>query len=509
MLEINHPEEAIRDPSSFKDLIWSHLKPREGPAPRAHLMTINGLTYPIHRQHGFASVPDPHEIVRRRGRDSLKLYGPRSKRRYSMLSYLHSMRQGDLVFFFQSDPQWPRDLLNRRGFRGIWKVASPPYRGSANVHLPSGYEILSTCPHCGTPFNFGEGKLSNGKHCPLCGEPYGVVSVDSPHGGKRFSRVVLSARILIEPVVIFSSTSGDNRVYGDMSVEPMIWISRTDNAMGLGKGSSIRTLLPEEAAKISYMLASEDRQTIDGEMRQSNCPDTTRPPITDHNGVEARFPRVTHERDGWKLFHEFHLNFFLSNNIDNPQHQLMQCLEIPLDAIDFWTTELPWGYTGDTSDFVMSCWHQDRGRHKIYLFEFKRDLVDKSALVETLLYVPWVVQCLTQFRHETTAVEVIPVIVGRNNTLTRLPSDYGFTTKYFTNQNSKEVIVRSPLILEYNPIDIFEREDTQTQDQVSYASDLEFRRIDLPQRAITPPPLSYTTASVEQEWVASHYFEQL
>ena len=482
--------DPIRQPARFREVIFDYLKPAAGPAPRAHLFTVNGLTYPIHKSTCVAAVPDPHETVN----GQVKV--ARSKRRYSMLAYMFGTRPGDLLFLFQADPQRPGSgVEDRRGFRGIWAVKSRPFRDVSLLSTPGyPYEILGSCPSCGTPFNFGDGSIVNGnKRCPICQANYGTVMLS----GKVYSRVVLSLRAITEPLVVFTRAAGDNRVYSDMSVEPFIWISRADNAMGAGKGSSIRVLLPEEAAKVAYMLATEDSQTID----TSTC-NPSRPaqqPVCDFNGVEVRFPRVRRARGTWQVEHEFHLNLYFSRNIDNPNSPIVRLLNIPLDRLEFWTNELPWGYTGDTCDFVAALWDDDLGRYKIYLFELKKDVIDKKALAQTLLYIPWVVQVLTQFRPETTNVEVQPVIVGLQTTLRALPQPYNLTLKFLTCSQPKNVRVITPILLLYKAVNVFQR------NSINYASDIDFSVYPLPTRAFLGFPTTYTTTAVEQQHIVDTY----
>lgn len=433
----------------------------------------------------------------------------RSKRRFSILSYLYSMRPGDLVFFFQADPQWPADILNRRGFRGIWRVASSPFRDTASIRLNStSYEILGSCPGCGSPFDFGANDLEKGKKCPLCGASYGLVEVHAGEKKKKFSRVVLSARILIEPLVIFEKTAGDNRVYCDMETEPLIWVSRADNAMGKGKGSSIRTLLPEEAAKVAYMLATEDSQkTASPPTRAYPGGKTER--ITDHNGVEVKYPRLVRTQgETYILAHELHLNMYFSLHIDNPNHPLPQLLDIPLREVDYWSTEFPWGYTADTADFVLSCWDEGKGRYRIYIFEFKREDIDRMSIAEVLLYIPWVTQIMTMFRHETEVVEVIPVLVGRTVKISHLPSGYSFQLKTIAGSR-RTINVKTPVLLTYEPARVFWVKDALTKETAYYAEELNFNSKSLPTRSITPPPRTYTTTNVEKEWVAKSFLKPL
>ena len=493
--------DPLKEPDRLREAVWRYLKPGRGAAPRAHLFTVNGLTYPIHRDYSFLAVPNPHELRWLKKSRRWSVNTMQSKRRYSLLAYLHSVRPGDLIFFFQADPQYPDDIYNRRGFRGIWIALPPPFLDFTSIKRPDypEYEILGACPECGSPFDLGGG-FTVGK-CPICGHDFGTLPFRLRQGTRYYSKVILSARMLMHPALVFKKTAGDNRVYTDMTVEPLIWVSRADNAMGPGKGSSVRTLLPEEAAKIAYMLATEDRQSIE-EFEPQKYPGETGKPITDHNGVSVAHPRVVREGGIYKVEHEFHLNMFFSLKFED----IAKGLDIPLNEVDYWTTEFPWGYTADTADFVASLWDDERGRHTIYLFEFKKDIIGRDALVGTLLYVPWVVLIMTQFRHETEDITVYPVLVGRSTLLSSLPSEYTFEIKPFVSPRPKKVHVKTPLVVEYEPVDVFYVDDKRTRRRVFYAKDLELSLQDLPTKAFTPPPITYTTTGVEREFVAQQYF---
>ncbi|NJE50063.1 hypothetical protein, partial [Thermococcus sp. 9N3] len=334
-------EVSLKNPERIKEFVEEYLSQ----GFRAHLFTINGLTWPIHRDLCFLAVPDPHEVKWNSGNPVIST--ARSKRRYSMLAYLYSVRPGDLVFFFQADPQRRgHTVVDRRGFRGIYLIASEPFKDTTNIPY-AGYEILGRCPNCGFPFDFGEGNLvvkgnARPKLCPKCGKPYGVVNIN----GGSYSKVVLPLRILTRPLIVFEKTAGDTRVYGDTEIYPLLWISRSDNAMGPGKGSSIRTLLPEEAGKIAYMLASEPGQRILN-LKCRRYPGNTSNPITDHNGVDVRYPLLENNNSSThppqKLRHELHLNLYLARVIDDSNHPLVQILGIHPSNLIYWTTEFPWG----------------------------------------------------------------------------------------------------------------------------------------------------------------------
>jgi hypothetical protein len=507
--------DPLKEPEEFSRLIWRYLKPYPGgPAPRAHLFTINGLTYPIQRDFGFAAVPDPAEITKERF--SPQRFAQRSKRRYSMLAYLFSTRPDDLVFFFQADPQYPKDIWNRRGFRGIWIVASKPFRDTTDIRHPkTGYVILGKCPHCGSPFNFGEGGLvGESKRCLICGGEYGLVIL----GNERYSKVVLSARLLIKPLKVFKKTAGDNRVYSDLTISPLVWISRTDNAMGPGKGSSIRTLLPEEAAKIAYMLATEDDQVVE-DVQAQTYPGTQQE-ICDHNGQPSRLLRAVADRGRgeWVLEHELHLNLYFAMNIDNPSSPIQRTLNIPLSEVEWWTTEFPWGYTGDTADFTLTLWKDSEGRYAIYIFEFKKDVVDRRALAEVLLYVPWVAQVLASSGMCPDEVEVYPVLVGAESKLKHVPEEYSLSLTYMavptlntSSKSKKKIIVKPPQMLLYEIRDencVVKVRDSVRKEVVCYVGNLNLTKIDVPTKSFKPPPPTFTTTNVERDYVAQKYLQE-
>lgn len=207
---------------------------------RAHQFTINGLTYPFVRQYNFAAVPDPFK-----------------NRQYDMYTGLCIPREGDLVFFFQADPQLPRSpVASRRGFRGIYQVRGTPYRASEPVvdtEPGSGYQVLDGCPGCKT----WHGAFS--ATCPSCSFEFPGVRI----GSQTVPARVLSARLDLDPLLVFERAISDERVYADLSDPGLVWVGRHDNAMGRGKGSSIRHLLPEEALKLARLFFKEPEQAIE------------------------------------------------------------------------------------------------------------------------------------------------------------------------------------------------------------------------------------------------------
>jgi len=476
------------DSRAIAEEIRNYLKPKNGrPAHRAHLFTINGFTYSLIRDFGFACVPDPPET-------SLQA----SKRRFSILAYLFGTRPGDLMFFFQGDPQHPKDdIESRRGFRGIYRVTSAPFRDTTELrHQQTGYKICGKCPSCRKPFG------GAAKKCKACGRPYPEVAVraiyrNRPPGGVDFFRVhVLPARLLIEPLVIFARVLGDNRAYMDMEDPGLIWISRADNAMGPGKGSSIRHLLPEEAVKITRLLLKEPGQEIIG-LAPSPYPSSVRDPIRNEDLTEAVYPRLKGRRD--YVEHEFHLNLHVARTLDIQGSSIQQALGNVLNTheLEYWGSELPWGYTGGTADFVCA-FRGPEGRYRIIILEFKNTNIDDTSLVQVMLYVPWVTQVCTQFAEpHISKIEVVPVIVGRRNRLSSVPAGYSYDTKYLVGPQ-KRVEVCSPRVIEYEPIDIFANPDSKTR----YAKDLLYTDVthQIKRKIKWTPPPGLSTSMVDREF---------
>jgi hypothetical protein len=288
--------------------------------------------------------------------------------------------------------------------------------------------------------------------------------------------------------------------------------------MGPGKGSSIRTLLPEEAAKIAYMLATEDDQAVE-DVQAQTYPGTQQE-ICDHNGQPSRLLRAVADRGRgeWVLEHELHLNLYFAMNIDNPSSPIQRTLNVPLSEVEWWTTEFPWGYTGDTADFTLTLWKDSEGRYAIYIFEFKKDVVDRLALAEVLLYVPWVAQVLASSGMCPDEVGVYPVLVGAESKLKHVPEEYSLSLTYMAvptlntcSKSKKKIIVKPPQVLLYEIRDedcAVKVRDSVRKEVVCYVGNLNLTKIDVPTKSFKPPPPTFTTTNVERDYVAQKYLQE-
>ena len=177
--------------------VREYLRPRNGPAHQAHQFTLNGLTYPFVRAFNFAAVLDPPPSS--------------GRRRISHLTNLQAVQPGDLLYFFQADPQLPdpskSDRRKRRGIIGIYGVRDGPFRGSRTYRLP-GFEIRGQCVKCSTPFAWGNGENRAGPNSSGVTRYYCPGSMLTRNRHHRnpaqnpLSAMTLSARLEIEPLFV-------------------------------------------------------------------------------------------------------------------------------------------------------------------------------------------------------------------------------------------------------------------------------------------------------------------
>ncbi|MBU3964738.1 hypothetical protein KJ591_01550 [Patescibacteria group bacterium] len=456
-------------------IIADYLSPDNG--ERAHAafqFTINGVTYPFVRNLNFAALPDP----------------PR-QRRYSMLGALFLARPGDLMFFYQSDPQWRKDDIDsRRGLRGIYVVSSAPFRGTDNIKDPTtGYTMLGNCPNC----HISRSTLS--AKCPKCRKEYPTVNLQSR--SDPYHNLLLSLRIEIEPLIVFERAISDERAYADMSDTGMIWIGRHDNQMGAGKGSSVRQLLPEEAIKITRMMLSEPGQKIS--FPQKVDYKFEKKEILNEDGTKVTDLELRPVNQTIKIVAQEHmLNFDIARSIDNPNSSFVKELgnEFGINEMEYVSSEFPWGYTAGESDFIVA-FKNETGRYKVFVMEFKRDWIDDATMIQVSLYNRWVVQTICQFATpKIENITVYPIVVGRRlKKDTVRPRPYSFTASYNSGVSVK-ADVKSPQFIDYTP------EDEFTKGGIIYAASLKYKNksIGIPQIDWIPEQ-GIITSQVERDWV--------
>jgi len=472
----------LEPPNQIAELqawIKSYLCPSENRlAFRAHQFTINGVTYPFVRNFHFAAVPDPPK-----------------DRRHDMYAGLYLTRPGDLMYFFQADPQW--DLINidsRRGLRGIYRIVSRPFRDTSPIQdQNTGYRMLGSCPYCST---FHSTLKSS---CPKCDQEYPGFSI--PSRERPYFELMLSSRLDLEPLIIFERAVSDERVYADMSDPGMVWIGRHDNQMGPGKGSSIRQLMPEEAVKIARLMLNEPEQRMSVPAK-ALYPNQIQA-MTNEDGSPAEHLKIHYKQRTGKheLWHEDSLNFHIARVFDNQSSSFCGTLRhalggIPWDQLEYASSMFPWGYTAGTSDFVLA-FHNGDFRYSIVVMELKKGIADDDAFLQASLYVPWCVQVLTQFAAvPPPEIRVLPVVIGRGlKSDVVKPSSYAYRA-IFNSGVSVNVAVDSPRFFRYQPVDIYEHSGSHYARDIDYLDESQ----GLGQISWSPPPGMVTT-QVERRWL--------
>lgn len=458
-------------PSWIKD----YLAPRDG--KRAHVafqFTINGVTYPFVRNFHFAALPEPP-----------------LQRRYSMLGALYLTRPGDLMFFFQSDPQYRVDDINsRRGLRGIYRVASLPFRGTDNIKdKETGYTMLGSCPGCGS-FNATLSRI-----CPICRKEYPVMNI--PSRSDPYHMLLLSLRMELEPLIVFERAISDERCYADTTDTGMIWIGRHDNQMGPGKGSSVRQLLPEEAVKMTRMMITEPGQKISYPKKKEYS--FSKSEILNKDGTKVTDLELRKVNSSINIVAQEHmLNFDIARTVDQPDSSFVKSLgsDFNIGEIEYVSSEFPWGYTAGESDFIVSL-RKKESRYKIYVMEFKRDKIDDDAMIQVSLYVRWVVQVMSQFAvPEIKHLQIVPIVIGRRLVPdTVRPEPFSFSARYNSGVSVK-ADVESPIFIQYLPQKEYEK------DGVLYARSLSYedKSKDIP-KIEWVPEAGIVTSQVERDWV--------
>lgn len=434
------PTNPLRDHERCLSWLEWYLLPRGlgGGGHRAHQFTINGLTYPFVRYYNFAAVPDPP-----------------SDRRYDMYSGLHLPAPGDVLFFFQADPQDPRGGINsRRGICGIYRSVGKPYRATTPVEdtiSGIGYRILERCPACDSHH------ATFSSVCPLCRTPYPSARV---FGGDDVPARVLSSRINIEPIYALERSVSDERAYADLSDPGLIWIGRHDNAMGPGKGSSIRHLLPEEAIKILRLLLSEPGQIVGTHTGRVHpiCPALAHP-----SGYSIDLlPMINRQ----KVAREDELYHLITLQLQTPGSPFRLAIDphlpagITWDHLEYASSTFPWGYTAGTADYVLSFRNND-GRKFIIIVECKSGTTHDEGVVQVMLYVDRVLQVMffaappSAVPRGDNPVEILPVVVAQGarrprgvNPRVAIPNDYRLTRAYWGGV-TVTANVKSPVFLRY------------------------------------------------------------
>ncbi|MDB2261821.1 hypothetical protein PM035_12885 [Halorubrum ezzemoulense] len=265
----------------------------DGENHRAHQYTVNHVTYPFVRDQHFAAfplVPPMSDGKEDRGDISPTAY----RRQLELFAGASAVQPGDLMFFYKSDSQqeatsdyddYGNDLERNRGIVGVYRAMTEAFVDWTSVthDLPDssapGYRIAGSCDECGCVFSWMRGDSKEGPENDFDDEDGGWCPGSAlydghghhPNENTKKGSLALSGRIQLEPVVQYSLPATDNAVYGTLEGDAVVWTGRFDNAMGSGKGSTIRHLLPEEATQLTRILDTQAQnlaEMVDGQTRQ-------------------------------------------------------------------------------------------------------------------------------------------------------------------------------------------------------------------------------------------------
>lgn len=445
--------------SKINDIINQFNKPSN---LLIHQWTLNGLTYPFVQELLVASLPHPKPSEIELG----KINRRSRTRRHSLLSGAILAQPGDLIVFFQADPQ-RKNICSYRGIIGIFKVRSYLYSTSKSLKLN-----FETCQNYG--INVDGDYLIHGS-CPECDTIYSSLSkCQNEHPipeNNGYPEYILNLRLNLEPFIVFKYPIPDETVYASFhntihcEANTIIWTGRHDNAMGKGKGSSVRILLPEEFIRLlDLFLEIPDQEIIKYPSIRAHEHNIVQKRALVFNPDKTSIEEMIFLREG-DLFiigeHDM-LSTAVSlqiRNVNSPLRKILKdILSDPSTYLEYASPEYPIGYTGVTADYIVVFRSQEPKRENerhIFIIEFKprSDEVQK-AVYQVWFYIYWVLQAFSNIPNclKREKLIIYPTIVSnsRPNSYSTVPNPTSGLIKLI---NGKEVEykIHSFRLLQYTP----------------------------------------------------------
>jgi hypothetical protein len=497
------------DISDLPEWIEHYLKGgTDGDTHSAHQFTLNHVTFPFVRDLNFAAVPYPSPVSSSSGEISKQSLN----RPLEIPAALYSVSPGDLMYFYKSDAQaedtrdfglYNSEFEERRGILGVYRALSDPFLDPINITDDrTGYTLAGSCNRCGALYSPMRGADEGGPDGSGIEEYWcsGSSLYDTGDGhhqndNQKPGSLTLSPRIDLEPLLTFRIPVGDNHAYSTLEGNCVIWTGRNDNVRGgEGSGSSIRHLMPEEAVELTRLLVEASERLSPYE------PDTYTPverndkadyqgsetvlPLIHETGVPIHNPRIEYNddeiqsRSWWEVYGEKFLHLYMSWAAGRDT-QFMRSLgdfagleiEEALSNLEFYGIEFPWGFANDQADFV--CTFSAEGeRSHIIVVENKMGRVNKKAIVELMLYVPWVARTLGRYaKPAPEELSISPIMIGAGTKRTfRLTNSYDFEISSISDHGTINVHVDGSRFLRYRP----DPETRFTLDGKEYTEDLIF-----------------------------------
>jgi len=387
-----------------------------GKKPLIHQWTLNGYTYPFVLENLVAALPHPKPSPVEIG--FLEYKG--KYRRHSLLSHALLVKPGDLIFFFKADPNPKGDY---RGIVGIFQAVSEVYSSEdalilynpQDYNLPvqeKPYKIYGICPieKCLQPYSSLK-KCINDHEILLNG--------DCPE-------YIFNLRLNLKPLLVFKYAIPDETVYADFrSFDPcsdvLIWTGRHDNAMGAGKGSSTRILLPEEALRISTLFTKVPNQEI---LRLRNIHHKhTSLNIKNPDGTSINeFVFIKNNNEYIAGEHDM-ITTAISLDIRNKNSILLQIFKQYIKKytsssfyLEYVSPEYPLGYTGTEVDYLVSFKETNKRIRYLFLIEIKKTTKEiQRGILQLWFYIYWVVQLFSGCWNRNCLIDnihIIPVLIS-------------------------------------------------------------------------------------------------
>lgn len=434
-----------------------------------HQWTLNGLTYPFVQELLVASLPHPKPSEIELG----KLNRRSRTRRHSLLSGAILAQPGDLIVFFQADPQ-RKNICSYRGIIGIFKVRSYLYSSSKSLKLN-----FETCKNYGI---YVEGDYLIHGSCPKCNTIYSSLKecqnghpIPTKKGYPKSDLIpeyILNLRLDLEPFIVFKYPIPDETVYASFhntvhcEANTIIWTGRHDNAMGKGKGSSVRILLPEEFIRLSDLfLEIPDQEVVEYPSIRSRKHNIAQKRVSIFNPDKTNLEEMIFLRE--ESFFTIGEHDMLSTavslqirNANSPLRKILKdILSDPSTYLEYASPEYPIGYTGVTADYIVVFRSQEperKNERHIFIIEFKsRSNEVKKAVYQVWFYIYWVLQAFSNIPNclKREKLIIYPIIISNSspNNYSTVPNP---TSGFIKLINGKEVEykIHNFRLLQYMPI---------------------------------------------------------
>jgi hypothetical protein len=305
---------------------------------------------------------------------------------------LLATRPGDFVFFYQRRVD---EAPTERGFRGIYRVAGPPFVDRQPVDF-GGNRVLGECPHCKSQFSEKIVENKDGSHSAKC--PNCKASLNP-------AEHILPNRLPLELVTYYGQPVDDNSAYIDRTDPGSLWTLIFRKQYGAGRERSINHMLPEEGLKIERLLA------------KANAGKATPTPsgfLQGYpNSYRSALPFQLQKKTPFTV--ESILYAWLNQNVDADEPVLRSILGPP-SAIEYFGNQVLYGIGGDTADYLVlhtkrsgenpafegtsstsfdKSVREQEGRFAVTVIEIKKNDVDLDTLKQVDRYAYYVAQVAT------------------------------------------------------------------------------------------------------------------